>query len=618
MKKITIISILVLSLLAGFSIHAKAIKAYPYPITVTQPDGTSLTIQIHGDEFLNWTTCGSRLVSKGKDGFYYLSSFDDKGYIVTGTTRVASGGMAPLSSSDFTLPSVAIERALQMRSQMMRPASKGGMRLTSSGSGSSISLGNKKFLVLLVQFSDVSFTVDSPKKTFTNLLNQSGYSANNSTGSVRDYFIENSHNLFEPTFEVVGPVTLSNTCYYYGNNAKENERYIEAIVEACQLADKDGVDFSQYDHDGDGVIDNVFYYYAGYNEAEGGGDDTIWPHSWNVGSQRVYLDGKLLDSYACSSEYSGGTGSKRFCGISTFCHEFGHVIGLPDFYDTDYGTNGSAPGLYSYSLMCVGCYNNDGKTPPYLNTIEKNLLGWMDMPTELSHSGSYKLESVSDNKAYIFPTKTEGEFYLIENRIDKGWDHYLPGKFGMLIYHVDQSSNKVKGISASSRWANWDGINSVAGHECFDLVAAKYPENGISESQIPFPGKTGNTNFTGTSSPASKSWANIETGYNLSEIAVTGELVTFKLKNTNTSKLFYQMGYNDIDSPKESYSVGESFVIKLNLSSKVPKSYSFTFDGNAAAEGDEITLTAGEHTIRAILTYDDNSTETLIQLIKVQ
>lgn len=612
MRKQILSCILIFSLALLFSTTAKAIKAYPFPITVTQPDGTTLTIQIHGDEFLHWTTCGSSLISKGEDGFYYHASFDTDGYIVRSSSRISPSGIRRSSSSEITPPPSAIARALDLRSKMMKHTSSKGISRRSEGS---ISLGKKPFLVMMIQFSDLSFTVDAPHEMFENLLNQKDYTTNGSTGSAKEYYYENSNGLFDPEFVVAGPITASKSYSYYGS--VNDQRVVELLVEACTKLNEQGFDFSPYDNDGDGVLDNIFFYYAGYNEAEGGGEETIWPHSWNVSYfKNVSFDGKKLATYACTSEYSGSKGSKRFCGISTFCHEFGHVLGLPDFYDIDYAKDGEGSGLYNYSLMCVGCYNNDGKTPPYLNMIEKNLLGWMDIPEYISANGSYSLKSIDQNESVIFPTTTKNEFYLIETRRDVRWDHYLPG-FGMILYHVDMSDNNVGGMTAAQRWSSWE-INNIASHQCFDLVPAFYPEKNMTDQrQIPFPGPSNNTSFTGESSPASISWAKEKSGYNLTNIAFNGEIVTFDLVNDNLGKIFYDNGYNAIEYTKSSYSSGDTFVPKLIVSSKVPKSYTFTFDGNTVSEGSSITLTAGEHIIKAVLTYEDSPTETLIQYIKV-
>ena len=202
-------------------------------------------------------------------------------------------------------------------------------------------------------------------------LNKPGYSDNGATGSARDYYYDNSNGVFEPIFDVYGPIKLSQNMAYYGaNDSSGNDKNPEqAVKEACQAIDNI-VDFSNYDLDGDGEVDLVYMVYAGKGEADGGSSNTIWPHQWNLSSAGVnlILDGKTVDRYACGSELNG---SGSIDGLGTICHEFGHAMGLPDFYDTDYDTNGQGRTLLDYSLMDSGSYNNDGWTPPYLNMEER-------------------------------------------------------------------------------------------------------------------------------------------------------------------------------------------------------------------------------------------------------
>jgi len=544
MRKLFSIVLLLACLSAGFSQRALAVKAYPYPMQVTQPDGTVITIRKHGDEFLNWTTSGGRLVKQGPDGFYYLAQFSSRGVVQATATRVRPAA-TPQGISTITPPAAAYERSRARKEDFARtfsgrshlsrlntaaPATRGALR--------SISSGNKKFLTILVQFSDKTFNSASPQSDFFNLLNLDGYAVNGATGSAWNYFRENSSGTFDPQFDVVGPVTLSHDMAYYGENVTDEEsgdeddiRPREMVVEAVDLANLLGVDFLQYDNDGDGTIDNIFVYYAGYNEAEGGPDDSIWPHAWSIYNYRT-VDGVKTGSYACSSELRGSSGS-TMAGIGTFCHEFGHVIGLPDFYDTDYEANGEALGLGSFSLMSSGNYNNNGRTPPYITSIERDLLGWFDNePGVIDQQGNYSLGPVSGNVCYVSETTNEGETFLYEYRKQTGWDAYIPS--GLLIYHIDRSDNLVGGKTAAARWNDWDGINAYASHQCCDLVEAVYPESAVQDyAQVPFPGSANNISFTAASSPAAVDHAGNRTGTDLTNIVNTGDMATFTVSNSN-------------------------------------------------------------------------------------
>lgn len=494
-----------------------AVPADPRPVVLQLPDGSTVTVRIHGDEYLSWMTCGNSLVSLKSDGYLYYAAFEADGTLSVSDTRVTGSGPILSGNTRITPPASAVRRALQARSEREN-YSLPGTRISRS---SEITEGKRYFLTILVNFKDVQFSLDDPKTKFHNLLNERGYSENGGTGSAYDYYYDNSNGKFDPSFDVYGPVTLPQDMAYYGenkgggtNDANPRQMVRDAISAAIE---QEGLQLAKYDNDGDGVLDNVFIYYAGHNEAEGGSPDSIWPHKWN--SSGTY-QGIRIDTYACTSELRGSFGT-NMAGIGTFTHEFGHVLGLPDFYDIDYDTDGNARGLGSFSLMSGGNYNNNGCTPPYLNFMERHLLDWAGEPTDLTESGQYTLQPVQENMAFRSPTENEGEYFLYEYRNLEGWDKYLP-KGGVLIYHVDQSNNKVGNLTAKQRW-NYGNINSYAAHQCFDLVEAVYPESSVSsDAQVPFPGSTQNTDFNSKSSPAAVDWAGNNTGYNLSEITEQG------------------------------------------------------------------------------------------------
>ena len=364
MKKI----LATLALLLGALHILSAVPAYPGKIRMTQPDGSIITIRLHGDEWFHYATDESgQVVARDADGFYRP---------------------APMPTAAEREEAVQMRRAAQQMRQSMAKAS-------------SLSIGTHRIPVVLVNFSDKEFVTTDPNTAFSNMLNQDGYSANGGTGSVHDYYYENSHGAYDPVFEVFGPVTLSNTSAYFTDRASA------ALKEACNLLNNE-IDFSQYDSDSDGSVDMILMYYAGYNQAEGGGEDTIWPHQgYGSGS----FDGKNISRYFCTSELRGNTG-KRMCGIGTTSHEFGHSLGLPDFYDTDYEKNGQAGALYTYSIMCSGSYNNNGCTPPYLNSEELRILGWMGDQTPITEKGTLTIEPVQNYVAYRTEASQDGEYFV--------------------------------------------------------------------------------------------------------------------------------------------------------------------------------------------------------------
>jgi len=479
--------ILILLLLSVLLIQrAGAVAAYPHPIKVTQPDGSLLTVTLHGDEYLHWFTA-DRLTINGIIRENVIVRKDDDGFYRPDTLQLQTIEKASLKRQAAKIQRAAVKKA---ESSPSKP------------------FGSPHFLVMLIEFNDVRFTLPHTDSAFYRQLNQDNYTENNATGSVRDYFYDQSLGQFTPVFDVVGPITVPKDMRNFTKSDGQTQAGAPALlVNACQIADSI-VDFSEYDLDNDGVIDNIFFYYAGYNAAEGA-DSTIWPHSWSV-SAKHYFDGKLLGHYACTSEYRGIDG-QEMAGIGTFCHEFGHVIGLPDFYDTNGETGGSTRGLWFYSLMCYGNYNNDGKTPPSFNCEERSRLGWTDFIPWLPAADTlFSMKPVDEGVGYRSPTGNDGEYFYYEFRRKAKWDE--PLEPGLLIYHVDKSNSMVHGMTAASRWETGTHINGYTSHECFQLELSD-------EHAKLYPFGNTKTEFNANTVPSSLSWGNIPSAYALYDIS---------------------------------------------------------------------------------------------------
>lgn len=349
-------------------------------------------------------------------------------------------------------------------------------------------VGSPHIPVVLVEFKDVKFSLEDPAAKVDSLLNS----------RMALYFSENSHGLSNPVFDVYGPVLLDAPMRDYGRDViVAGERVGDvapekALQEAFSILD-DEVDFSLYDCDGDGVLDLSVFYYAGFDQAEGGPSDAIWSHHADIrdcGEEEeacVILDGSLrIGYYFCSSELRGNSGAQMI-GMGKSVHEMCHALGLPDFYDTNGGKNGVAGGLYQFSVMGNGMYNDGGDTPPYLNAQELIMLGWMDAGSLIQlEEGWLELPPVQNRVAAIGATATEGEFFLYEFRSGEGWDAPLPP--GLVAYHVDMTD--------ISRWENWrerNDINSDGSHPCFYIVPPMAPgdldyASAINPGTLVFPG----------------------------------------------------------------------------------------------------------------------------------
>lgn len=518
---------------------AQAIPAKPGPVKVTQSDGTQLTVRIYGDEFYHYTLSeeGYALTS-GADGDYYFATLDTRGQLVS--TGIKAKPVKMLTASDRqkigTLKK-GVRPAMTMRQKQMRAAAsghtavptaqKGGMTPPEKLDGTRFNpSGKQKGLIILVEFSDLKFTTPSPQAAFTRLLNEDGYNENGATGSAWNYYYDNSNGRFDPEFTVVGPYTLSHPRkYYYPGSSDLAAVQLQLIPEACRLADAD-VDFSQFAEEG--TIRDIFVFYAGGNEADGSDPNGIWPHRSSVYFGN-FFDGAELNGYACSSELSSYSDGIKMAAIGTFCHEFGHVLGWQDFYDTDYtASGGNTSALDYFSLMCTGCYNNDSRTPPSLNILERWMAGWAE-PEVLTAGGNYTLEPAWKDKGYLVHTETDNDYFLLEARGAGSfkWDNYIPKNNyynaapeksrGMLVYHVDYTS------SSKNAWNN-NILNCNPAHECLKLVRST---PGNASAYIPvrtyFPGTDGITQLSATTNKDYISWNNDEPGFIVSGIRLDGE-----------------------------------------------------------------------------------------------
>lgn len=521
------------------------------PITLRQPDGYSFTAVLRGDEFGHiLKTMDGCAIIQDEDGYYCYAVFDADGSRHSSGVRVGADTPGDVLAASRQIPygqiaalAAANRMAVQnlgeepltrriMKAQGMM--SDDGTPLTRSD-GSLSNTIEKHGLVILAQFSDVPFTYT--REDFIRMLTQSRYSVNGATGSALDYFNDQFGGAWEFSFDVSDIVTLSHNRAYYGGNDKDGNdmRPAQMVKDACELADS-MIDFSAYDDDGDGEADNVFVFFAGGDEAEVAGDDCIWSHAWYVKDGAgidLTLDGVRINRYACTAELTRMmTGDYTIAGIGTFCHEYSHTFGLPDFYDTDYEGSGTmiAAGLWgSTSLMDSGNQNNGGNTPPNYNAIEREILELSE--PELLSAGNYTLSPVSESSRYLrIDSGTENEYYLIECRSDEGWDAHIGGS-GLLIYHIDKSVNTIdsdlyeRRTTARSRWDVYNEVNANPDHQCADLVEADGREDKVSSRGyingspgIFFP--AGSTEFTASGTPAFRFWDGSVSALSISGISI--------------------------------------------------------------------------------------------------
>lgn len=471
----------------SISVQTYAVPAKPIKKTVTLADGSKIEVIFSGDEhFCFYRADDGRVFRKLQEDVYERMP-DDEFKSLLKTTR-------------------------RKRQEMnVRRTNKAKKRVSTFNSGL---YGKKRGLVILVNFSDNEFKPTHTPSFYNRYFNEHGFSDNGFMGSVGDYFLAQSYGQFGVDFDIVGPYTLPQTMAYYGTpvynsdgKRVSNDTYpADMAWDAMKLADPD-VDYSQYDWDGDGVVDQVFIIYAGYSEAQGGDENTIWPHEWSVYAasnvpQNVMLDNMYLDTYGCSSELMGADDTQNPNGIpdgiGTPCHEFSHCLGLPDIYDTS--DDGNGYGMASWDVMSFGSYNGAnglaGICPSAYTSYERWVSGWLT-PVEInSQTEITDMKPLTQSpEAYIlYNDKKKNEYYLLENRQLDGYDRCQYGH-GLLIVHVDYDA---------SAWTN-NTVNADINHQRLNLIPA---DNNFALNQVsdlagdPYPGIKNNTSLTNISTPA--------------------------------------------------------------------------------------------------------------------
>ena len=440
---------------------------------VMQADGSVIKVYNHGDEHFHWQTNEKgEWIEQGEDGLYKA---------------------VPALTDEQIQARRARSRRLPKQTEKAYPTN-----IAPRG------------LIILVNFKNKAFTTDKAEidsmiygQNYTREYSYRSYNSKTITvtsqGSARQYFHDVSFGQYNPHFDVVGPVTVSqNYSYYGGNDSYGNDKNPKAMVkEACQLAyNQYNIDFSLYDNDGDNTVDFVYILYAGYGEADGGSASTIWPHAYSLteAGTSLTLGGKKIDKYACSNEMSSISGVHD--GIGTFCHEFTHVLGLPDLYNNE---DQSARTLGDWDVLDYGCYNNDGNTPCAFSGYERFFCGWTT-PELLVDPAYYSLKELNGSKTVLLFSMTDQHnligndpnpttFYLLENRQQTGWDKYLVGH-GLMLTKINYSYSK------------WDKNepNNTASSMGVDIIEATANTSSTNKATDLFP--AGATSYTAISNHA--------------------------------------------------------------------------------------------------------------------
>lgn len=564
-------------MLTIMTISMMAVPANRKAVNVTQPDGTTVTIQLLGDEWqhFNTTTDGYSVV-KNQQGYYVYA--EKKNGELKATQMVAHNAQERKANEKAFLQNMKKFQAPDMTpaiANMKKRVEAIGAQRRAQGNRAT-NYENFKGLIVLIQYNDKEFSREDYPTIINNMVNQQNYTGfdnNQRTGSVRDYFTDNSEGKFQPQFDVVGPYTVNYSQYDANMNG---DKCSKILVDALNQADAD-VNFKNYDGDSNGAVDLVFFILAGNGANYGGNDENLWwPHrsviideeKYNTGKNPyIYKDGVLLWDYASSTELCGYTTNPQTVfidGIGTICHEFSHVLGLPDFYDTNYEEDGESVTPGDWSLMASGNYLNNGFTPVGYSLYERYLVGFTDKPEVISQPGNYTLEPLYNNqKGYWLNTPEPKEFFILENRQRSQfkWDAYLPGD-GMLVHRVDLSN---EGIWQANK------VNADPEHNYYVLLRAG--GETTSSASDPFPGSKNVHELTNVSSPYNlKTWTGKDNQFGVFNIQKTTDgNITFTIDRYHLAGLTLE----------EEVSVGVDMTVQL-VETPTPAYAQYTLTWNSS------------------------------------
>lgn len=387
--------------------------------------------------------------------------------------------------------SAAADDSIRLRSCNIRNNTQHALTRSVKQNRSVSYIGHKRQLVVLAAFADVSFVDPNPLQLWGRIFNEEGFAEDQFIGSVHDYFYDQSYGKLNLQFDLQY-VRLNSKCAKYASTAKndDNSQYlVYDIVDS--LTNRGNIDWSTYDWDDDGNIDQIIIIYAGKGQNDGGGTNTIWPHhsflTWHTGghTKNVTSGGKdyIINRYCCIQERKN---TNSYGSFGTICHEYSHCFNLPDIY--------AGKSIIEYwDLMDAGNYNADGFKPCNYSAFERMLMGWIDIQELTTAEEINNIPALSDEpKAYL--VRNDGysnEFYIIENRQKKGWDANLPGS-GLVIFHIDYDK---------TLWDNLANIN--ANYLRYTIIPANNNSNVSGQSGWAYP-YVANDSLTNLSVPAAE------------------------------------------------------------------------------------------------------------------
>lgn len=486
--------------------------------TFTNPDGSTVQVRGSGDQYhaVFETLDGYTVVKDPESGVYkYATLSEDKDSLVPTGLDAGQGdpeslglqrqvrvrraaaheavGQSPLMQGQKSRWETRRDEKKEILSSVMATT------LPEAMPESAATVGNYVGLCILIRFPDVVDTVS--QQEVSNFCNQTGYTGFGNSGSVRDYFFDNSRGRLTYTNTVTSYYTAAHNRSYYTDPAiTYGTRAKELIVEALNWLKSQNFNFSQLTSDSAGFIQALNVFYAGptvNNWSEG-----LWPHSWSLATYDAG-GGKKFHDYQITDIGSELT-------LRTFCHENGHMIcDYPDLYD--YQSDSYGIGHY-----CLMCYGGNDKNPVQISAYLKNLSGWATQATPITPGLTATLVA-SNNDFYVY-SKSATEYMIVENRQKTGRDTFLPDS-GLAIWHVDETGNNSN-----------QQMTPAMHYECSLLQAdnrfdmEKKVNAGDAEDLFASPN---NTQFSDGTTPSSKWWDGSNSGLNITAISASGATMTF-------------------------------------------------------------------------------------------
>ncbi len=491
-----------LGLLYLLPYKACATTASPAPVVYIQPDGTTLTIMLKGDEFIHWaTTPDGFTILSDTLGYYEYASVDTDGKLGFSGIRVHDAMNRTTVEKRFLRK---IKHGLffsDLQVKEMKQWQQSGYQRSSSMSLSNgfPKTGTRKLLQILANFSNTTSTYSTGD--FNAMMNTPGY---NGTGSFRDYFLEVSYGQLTVNTTVTIWVNVPQTHDYYGPRDKWREFAYDAVVAAHTQTT---VNFSDFDNNNDGIVDGVAIIHQGRGQEESANLNDIWAHKWDLSSagytiSQCTFNGVRVDEYMTSPELFGPV---SITNVGVVCHEFGHILGSPDFYDTDFAYAGLYDGTGKWDLMGDGNWNgtvgNYGNLPAHMNAWIKSYFHWTN-PILITTQQTQILRNAQQYPDVIrYNGPVPIRYFLCENRQQTGFDTGLPGH-GMIIYAID-SNNLCYRFNTNT--INHDDIQAVCPMSAISTTAngVMLSPSNINTDGCPWPGSGLKTTFSDVTIPSS-------------------------------------------------------------------------------------------------------------------